>query len=286
MEVRFHHSLICLLLAVSSLGSCLVDEPVTRDDPSDQTDKTDEADPAEPEDTSEPEGPPEPTVITYTLGTPVEYSTGVDGTSAICLNEAENGFLVAEDNGHILEFDFEGNKKATHDVSGDWEGIARAPDGSIYLCEERTREVYKLSADHKSVTLVSQGPNETEEDGYVENQGYEGIAAGPGVLYVANQSGPKRVYVYTIATGKWETAFDAPWATSLSDIYYDVEDATLWITDAKTHLLTHLQTDGTVLQNLDISFVNKPEGFCKDTAHKLFWFVCDKKKKIHKVSYN
>lgn len=252
---------------VSSLGACLKDEPVIIDDG----------------------GGSQPT--TYTLGTPVSYDTGLDGLSAICLNEAGDRLLVAQDNGNVLEFDFDGNLLKTNAMPNpdgrskvDLEGITKASDGSIYLCEERFREVWKLSADHKSMTLLSKGP---EESGSEENQGYEGIAAGPaGLLYVANQSKPFRVYTYTPATNAWDKAFDVDWAQSLSDIYYDSEDKTLWITDAKTQKMTQVKPDGTKLQEINISFVNKPEGFCKDSARSLFWFVCDKKNKIYKVSYN
>lgn len=255
---------------VSSLSACLEDEPYGGG-------RTDDV----------PDGTP-----VYKLGAQTSYETGLDGLSAICLNEAGNGLLVAQDNGNVLEYDFSGKLLKTNAMPNpdgrskvDLEGIALSADGGIFLCEERLREVWKLSADHKSMTFLCYGPNETSETGYEENQGYEGIAAGPGVLYVANQSGPKRVYKYTMATGAWTTAFNADWATSLSDIFYDDEDGTLWITDGKTRMLTQVKTDGTRLQEIDISFVNKPEGFCKDKANQVFWFVCDKKKKIHKVSY-
>ena len=105
------------------------------------------------------------------------------------------------------------------------------------------------------------------------------------MLYIANQSKPTRVYSYSIADKTWATAFDAEWATSLSDIYYDDADKTLWITDAKTQKLTQLKTDGTKVKEYDISFVKKPEGFCKDVAHKQFWFVCDKTSKLQTVTY-
>ena len=227
---------------------------------------------------------------TYTLGTPTSYDTGLEGLSAICLNEAGDGLYIAEDNGHIYEFGLDGKLRNTYTVPNpdkrekvDLEGIARSADGkTIYLCEERFREVYSLGTDHESMTLLSKGP---EESGAEENQGYEGIAAGNGILYIANQSKPKRVYTFSIKDNSWATAFDAEWATSLSDIFYDSDDGTLWITDAKTQKLTHIKTDGTVLHTYDVSFVKKPEGFCKDTARKLFWFVCDKTSKIYSVSY-
>lgn len=249
---------------VSSLGACLKDEPVIIDNDDDQQ------------------------VTTYTMGAPADYSTKLEGLSAICLNEAGDGLLVAEDNGHVYEFGLDGQLKNTcsfakPDDAHDWEGITKAPDGSIYLSEERTREIYKLSADHKSVSLVSKGP---EEAGSEENQGYEGIAAGNGVLYVANQSKPKRVYAYSIADKTWATAFDADWATSLSDIYYDSADGTLFITDAKTQKLTQVKTDGTKVQEYNISFVKKPEGFCKDAKNKTFWFICDSTSKLYSVTYN
>lgn len=257
---------------VSSLSACLEDEPYEGGGG----------------------GDPVPADVTkYTLGTPTSYKTDFNGLSAICLNETGDGLLIAYDKGSVLEYDFSGNlvnNSVMPNPDGrekvDLEGITKASDGSIYLCEERFREVWKLSADHTGMTeVLPKGPNESNETGYAENQGYEGIAAGPGVLYVANQSGPKRVYKYTIASATWEKAFDATWATSLSDIYYDDEDGTLWITDADTKKLTQLKTDGTKLQEINISFVKKPEGFCKDVTRKLFWFVCDKESKIYKVSY-
>ena len=249
---------------VSSLGACLRDDPIEGYDP-DET-------------------------KVYTLGTPTSYDTKLEGLSSICMNEKGDGLLVAEDNGHIYEFGLDGKLKNTFEVpkpSGrskvDLEGITLSLDGkSVYVCEERFREVYSLGADHTQITLLSTGP---EEAGSEDNQGYEGIAAGDGVLYIANQSKPKRVYTYSLTTKEWKTAFDAEWATSLSDIFYDKEDGTLWITDAKTQKLTQLKTDGTVLNTYSISFVKKPEGFCKDSAHKMFWFVCDQTSKLQSVSY-
>lgn len=256
-----------LLITVSSLSACLRDDPVTGWEPK------------------------EPKV--YTLGTAVSYDTSLEGLSAICLNEAGDGLLIAEDNGHIYEFGFDGTlkksltvpKPASHTSADkvDLEGITRSLDGTtLYVCEERFREVYQLGSDHQTLTLLSTGPVEA---GAEDNQGYEGIAAGDGLLYVANQSKPLRVYTYNLSTQTWDTAFDAVWATSLSDLFYDKEDGTLWITDAKTQKLTQLKTDGTKIHEYDISFVKKPEGFCKDPVNKKFWFVCDKTSKIQAVPY-
>lgn len=256
----------------SSLCACLKDEPVNREEEQQQ--------------------PEEQQPVSYVLGTPVSYDTGIDGLSAICLSETGESLLVAQDNGSVLEFDFEGNLLSDNAMPNpdgrakvDLEGITLSGDGSIYMCEERFREVWKLSADHKAITLISDaGPREDQNE---DNQGYEGIAAGPdGILYVANQSKPFRVYTYSLVTGTWGTAFDVSGAKSLSDIFYDKDDGTLWITDAKTQKLTQFRPDGTLLQSMDISFVNKPEGFCKDSSLKLMWFVCDKTNKIYKVSYN
>ena len=263
--------MILCLLTVSSLGACLRDDPVEGGDT------------------------PESDYTVYKMGTPTSYSTSeykLEGLSAICLNEAGDGLLVANDNGFVHEFGFDGKLKNTFSFPSpndarDWEGISRSVDGStIYMSEERTREVYTLNANHAGVTLISNGPRESES---TDNQGYEGIAAGNGVLYISNQSKPLRVYRYTLETKTWDTAFNASWdAKSLSDIFYDAEDGTLWITDAKTLLLSHLKTDGTVLHHYDISSFNKnfkPEGFCKDTERKVFWFVCDATSNIYKVSY-
>jgi uncharacterized protein YjiK len=249
LEVKFFKNLIFCLLTVSSLGACLRDDPV--------------------------EG-----------GEETEDFTNLDGLSAVCLNETSNGLLVAEDNGRVYEFDLNGTPKKVFSFpepnnKHDWEGITKASDGTIYLCEERTREVYKLSADHKAVTLVSQGPKE----GTDTNQGFEGIAAAPGVLYIANQSKPFRIYTYNLSTGVWDKAFDdITWAKSLSDIYYEESDGTLWITDAKTKKLTQIQTDGTVLKTYDITCVEKPEGYCRDAARGTYWFVCDQTSKVQKVN--
>ena len=50
--------------------------------------------------------------------------------------------------------------------------------------------------------------------------------------------------------------------------------------------MTELKQDGAIVRVRGRgSFVKKPEGFCKDVTHKLFWFVCDKESKIYKVSY-
>ena len=246
---------------VSSLGACLRDDPI------------------------EGYGPDETTV--YTLGTPTSFSTKLEGLSAICLNKAGDGLLVAEDNGHVYEFGFDGALKATYSFpspndSHDWEGITRAADGTIYLSEERERGVYIFNAEQKSVTLVSIGP---KEDGYDENQGFEGIAAADGILYVANQSKPFRVYTYSLNGGQWGTAFDVTGFQSLSDIFYDTADKSLWITDAKTQTLTQMKTDGSVLHAYDISFVKKPEGFCNVPGRSEFWFVCDKTSALYKVTY-
>ena len=261
--MSFKPLFVCLL-AVVSLSACLRD-----DDPPGSGDNND--------------------YKAYTLGTPSSFETKLEGLSAICLNETGDGLLVAEDNGHIYEFGLDGQYKNSHTVPNpdgrskvDLEGITLSADGKLYVCEERYREVYLLGADHQTITLLSTGPKET---GAKDNQGYEGIAAGNGVLYIANQSLPKRVYTYSLTTKEWATAFDAEWAESLSDLYYDKEDGTLWITDAKTQKLTHLKTNGTVLHTYDISFVDKPEGFCKDATHKKFWFVCDQTSRLYSVSY-
>ncbi len=260
----FYKHCVLFLLTVSSLSACLRDDPVN--------------------------GGESPEYKAYTMGTPSSFETkDLDGLSAICLNETGDGLLVANDNGIIHEFGLDGSLKKSYTIPKpdgrskvDLEGIALSADGKLYVCEERYREVYQLGADHKTLTLLSTGPTEPNAE---DNQGYEGIAAGNGVLYIANQSKPKRVYTYSLSTKEWKTAFDAEWATSLSDIYFDKEDGTLWITDAKTQKLTHLKTDGTVLYTYDISFMKKPEGICKDAAGKKFWFVCDQTSRLTSVSY-
>ncbi len=231
-----------------------------------------------------PETPSTPQPALYKLGTPKAYETDVTGLSAICLNENEDGFYAAYDKGLLYEIGLDGKVKGTvpFETSHDWEGVTvDRSDGTVYLCEEREWAVYKLNKDKKGVTLVAQVPVE----GGTNNRGYEGIASGPGVLYLANQDAPKRIYVYSLSQGKVTSTLDISFAKYLSDVFYDSKSGTLWITDSKSQALTNIKLDGTIIGTYDISFVTKPEGFCIDAKRKMFWFTCDQTGRLHSISY-
>lgn len=260
MEIKVHHLVLCIL-AAASLSSCVKDAAY-----------------------GVPESPSTPDPVLYKLGTPVTYETGITGLSAICLNENEDGFYAAYDKGLLYEIGLDGKVKGVlpFETSHDWEGVTvDRSDGSVYLCEEREWAVYKLNKDKKGVTLLAKVPVE----GGTNNRGYEGIASGPGVLYLANQDAPKRIYVYSLSQAKVTSTLDISFAQYLSDVFYDSRSATLWITDSKSKALTSIKPDGTVIGTYDISFVTKPEGFCIDTKRKMFWFTCDDTGRLHSISY-
>ena len=215
-----------------------------------------------------------------------EYNTGVEssGFSAIILNQKGDGFYVAHDEGTLYEIGFDGAVKNTVplDPVNDWEGLTidRAT-GTIYICAERERNRYKVDLPTQKATLVLAGINE----GSADNRGYEGLAYGDGKFFIANQEKPKRIYTYDVASGNLLGQVDLEFPAFLSDLCYDDRDGTLWLTDSKRQVLSNIKTDGSIIAQYDISFVQKPEGFCLDTAHNLFWFVCDNTNKLHSASY-
>ena len=222
----------------------------------------------------------------YILKNQKVYNTGVEpsGLSAIILNQKGDGFYVAHDEGTLYEIGFDGAVKNTVplDPVNDWEGITidRAT-GTIYICAERERKIYKADLASKKATQVLAGINE----GSADNRGYEGLAYGDGKFLIANPEKPKRIYTYDVASGTLLGQVDLDFPAYLSDLCYDDRDGTLWLTDSKRQVLANIKTDGTVIAQYDISFVQKPEGFCLDTAHDLFWFVCDNTNKLHSASY-
>ena len=264
MEIKLSSLILCLSLAAAALNSCVEDAAYQTFEP--------------PKD----EVPPGP--VLYRLGTPVTYPTGIPGLSSICLNEKGDGFYAAYDKGKLYEIGLDGTVKGIvpFESSHDWEGVTvDRSDGTVYLCEEREWAVYKLNKARNGVTLVAQ----IDVEGGENNRGFEGIASAPGILYLANQDKPRRIFVYSLSESKVISTMDISFAKYLSDIYYDNTDGSLWITDSKRRTLTNIKTDGTIIGEYDISFVAKPEGFCMNPVRKQFWFVCDQTGNIHSISY-
>ena len=222
----------------------------------------------------------------YILKDQKVYETGVEssGFSSIIMNENGDGFYIAHDEGLLYQTGFDGTVTSAVplDPVNDWEGLAMdRSTGTIYICAERERKIYKVDMGSGTATLVLAGINE----GSADNRGYEGLAYGDGKFFIANQEKPKRIYTYDVASGQLLSSVDLDFPAFLSDLCYDDRDGTLWLTDSKRQVLSNIKTDGTIIAQYDISFVQKPEGFCLDTAHGLFWFVCDNTNKLHSASY-
>ena len=278
--MRIYPLIVCAALAVS----CLPEDnyhPVETPEPGPE--QTTPQEPANPQDQITLE---KNSNGCYILKDQKVYNTGVEpsGLSSIILNQKGDGFYVAHDEGTLYEIGFDGTVKNTVplDPVNDWEGLTidRAT-GTIYICAERERKIYKADVATKKATLVLAGINE----GSADNRGYEGLAYGDGKFFIANQEKPKRIYTYDVASGTLLGSVDLEFPAYLSDLCYDDRDGTLWLTDSKRQVLSNIKTDGTIIAQYDISFVQKPEGFCLDTAHNLFWFVCDNTNKLHSASY-
>ena len=224
--------------------------------------------------------------VLYKMGNKEVFETGIVGLSAVCVNENGDGLYGALDDGLLYEIGLDGTVKGTVPFKSehDWEGVTvDRGTGTVYLSEEREWAVYKVNADKKGFTKVCA----ITVEGGTDNRGFEGVAFGNGMLYLANQASPRRIYTWSLAEEKvvGTLDLDVSVANFLSDIFYDERNGSLWITDSKKQQLTNMKTDGTVIGVYDISFVQKPEGFCIDIANKTFWFCCDTTGKLYKVSY-
>lgn len=214
---------------------------------------------------------PDPEQVTVT-----EYHKAyVSGFSGVCINEAADGLYGVSDNGSLYDISFDGILEGALPFvsSHDFEGVSvDSSDGSVYLCEERERAIYKLSADKKSLSKIAA----IDVPGGELNLGLEGIACdGAGNIYVANQASPTRIYKYSIAQGKVIATTDIDFAVFLSDLWYDSATATLWVLDSASKRITNITADGTVVQSRPVGDIDKPEGLCIDRARGKIWLSSD-----------
>lgn len=210
-----------------------------------------------------------------------EYKTGLKNLSGLSFNQDQSALLAITDKGSIYEINFEGKikRQLPFDEFGDFEAIAiDSRKNTIYLADENTMSVYELSKNEKKLNKIVN--ISIPKAAY--NRGLEGLTCGRDTLYIANQSEPCRLFKYSTVNKKI-ISLDLPYATFLSDIFYDETDNTLWIIDSKQYKITHCKLNGKIIAQQDIPMVRKAEGLCVDRNKKIAWIGCDKTGNLYRI---
>jgi uncharacterized protein YjiK len=154
----------------------------------------------------------------------------------------------------------------------DLEGIWQDPgDGTLYVTEERTREIV-----HLDTTGVVLGRVTVAGLGGDANSGLEGITSGPvtGQFFVLQEKQPARIVVVD-TTGQVMSLHSVTWVLDLSGATHDPRTGQLVVVSDQSRKVCWVDVGGEVVSSWDTA-VNKGEGVAIDTTRGRLYVVSDK----------
>jgi uncharacterized protein YjiK len=211
-----------------------------------------------------------------------EFSTLVPGFSGLCFNADKTSFFAVSDNSGIYELYKDGDikRKLPYTGTNDFEAITINPaNGRLYIADESLMNVYLLSTDEQSLTLVSH----VSVPGGVSNKGIEGLSYGSDTLYIANQESPTLLIKYSLSSQSESSRRQVNFAYYLSDVFFDNTDNTLWICDSQQKMIFHCTLNGDVIASQEINYVQKAEAIVIDRPTNTAWVGCDQTSKLYKI---
>jgi hypothetical protein len=210
------------------------------------------------------------------------FQTEVAELSGMCFGPDQSTFYAVSDQGGIYELYPDGStkRKFAYRGSSDFEAICLNPtDGRICLADEANMNIVLLSADELTVSTITH----INVPGGIANKGLEGLSAANDTLYILNQESPAVLIRYALLSNTEAARVSVPFASYLSDIFFDGSDHTIWICDSKQQRIFHCQRNGELIAYQDIDFVPKAEALVIDRPHNIAWVGCDQTGKLFRI---
>jgi uncharacterized protein YjiK len=219
------------------------------------------------------------------------WDVGIPDFSGVCVSYDKSFLWGVSNSEGIYKLDFEGNIiEHTLEVTNDFEAITvdRA-NGNIYLVEETDAEksknsntIYRFNPDTKALDIIYQ----VEIPNSISNKGLEGIAVVGGELWVGNQDAPKIIVKYNPASKTVTGSLTLDWAGYISDLAYDPDDDTLWMSDTRKGRIVNFSKEGNIIKTYSTeSIIRKPEGIALDKDRNCIWLCCDDTGQLAKMKY-
>jgi uncharacterized protein YjiK len=168
---------------------------------------------------------------------------------------------------------FAGEKTDRYDI----EGITEDALGRIYVCEEANRWILRFDARSQGVERlkIDWTPVQKYFNPADRNASFEGIAAGEGRLYVANERQRGRIIVVDLATLKVVDDFEVRssvvslWGPQYSDLSWFRGE--LYVLMREDHVVLRVNPHShQVLEEYDFSAI---ESAPENKYRKLYWFA-------------
>ncbi len=128
---------------------------------------------------------------------------------------------------------------------GGWTGAAVAPDGSVYICDERTDEVLRFAADG---TLEGRWGEKGRGPGQLKSPGDVAVAA-DGTVYVADKSNARIQYFTPEGDliGQWGEDGEGPGQFDGAEGLGVAPDGTVFVADRYNNRIQYFTANGTYL---------------------------------------
>ena len=159
----------------------------------------------------------------------------------------------------------------------DPEGVWQDPaDGSLYITEEKTRQIVHLDAAGRVLGKVS-----VAGLGGEANSGLEGITSGPvtGRFYVTQEKHPARL-VEVDAAGTVLALHDVEYVRDLSGVTHDPRTGQLVVVSDESRKVCWTDLAGGLVSSWNIP-VRKAEGIAIDTTRSRLYVVSDREERFY-----
>lgn len=205
--------------------------------------------------------------------TPIKVSE----PSALALSFDEKFFWsVCDENSKVYKLTKNGTLVSSFVVNGeDLEGITVIDTNRLAIILERSREV----------VIIDTLGNEINRKGFnLEgnlNEGLEGICYDSKIktYYLLNEKNPG-LLIKADSSFNELSRKEITFADDYSDIFYAIDDNTLWILSDESKRVFQTDLNGNKLKEFFIE-VDQPEGLVVDYKNKLVYIVSDKKEELY-----
>jgi uncharacterized protein YjiK len=186
---------------------------------------------------------------------------------------------VGDDDSKVYKLDLNGSIIKSFSINGeDLEGITVIDSIHLAVILERTREVVVVDTSGKEIKR-----NKFNLKGNL-NEGLEGICFDSNTkdFYFLNEKNPGLLI-------KTDSSFieifrkEIKIAKDYSDIFFSVEDSTLWILSDESKKIIQTDLNGMKIKEYGIN-VEQPEGLVVDSKNKKVFVVSDKKEELYEFN--
>ena len=192
-------------------------------------------------------------------------------------------FLTVDDNlSKVHVISNTGNIIRTLSFTGDdLEGVTYVPnDSSIYIVEEKKKEIVKLDTTGNEILRFPVSLNNTDA-----KHGLEGISYNPtnGHLFVVSEQSPSLLMEMTLA-GEIIATHELSFAQDYSAGYFDTRDSSLWILSDKSKIVAKCDLQGNPVQQYSTG-LEKFEGLIVDSKNGNIYLINDNTNILYVFSY-